>query len=82
MSAATEPRSWWRRVFGEGHSPKGARVALLVGGVICSLLLMLTLMLAFVMPIELGGWVSNLVLFGVLATATLYGAWKILRSSP
>jgi hypothetical protein len=55
---------------------------LLMSGIICVLLLMLTLLLALVRPIELGGWALNLVVFGVLAAATLYGAWRNLRRAP
>jgi hypothetical protein len=68
------------RRSGTGRTILGA--ALLMSGVICVLLLMLTLLLALVRPIELGGWALNLVVFGVLAAATLYGAWRNLRRAP
>jgi len=68
------------RSRGTGRTILG--VALLMSGVICVLLLMLTLLMALVRPIESGGWALNLVVFGVLAAATLYGAWQNLRRAP
>jgi hypothetical protein len=42
------------------------------------------LLAALVRPgaVALGGWLLNLVVFGVLAAAALYGAWRILQRPP
>ena len=68
-----------RRRRGVGHTIVGA--ALLVCGIICVVLIALSLLLA-----ALGEAILSMsfgvVFLGVLAAATLYGAWKNLRRTP
>ena len=68
-----------QRRRGVGHTILGA--ALLVCGIICVVLMALSLLLAAggeaILSLSFG-----LVFLGVLAAATLYGAWKNLRRTP
>jgi uncharacterized membrane protein YvbJ len=78
----TPPSPEPRRRGRMGRTILGA--TLLVLGGIFVVFIALMLLAALVRPgaVALGGWLLNLVVFGVLAAAALYGAWRILQSPP